>query len=53
MMGNASQPGASLYLSGYDDNNWSYRNPVYTNLLSESGAMRADSVIYKLNLKRE
>ena len=40
-------------LSGYDDNNWSYRNPVYTNLLSESGAMRADSVIYKLNLKRE
>lgn len=40
-------------LSGYDDNNWSYRKPVYTNLLSESGAMRADSVIYKLNLKRE
>ena len=40
-------------LSGYDDNNWSYRNPVYTNLLSESGAMRADSVVYKLNLKRE
>ena len=40
-------------LSGYDDNNWSYRNPIYTNLLSESGAMRADSVIYKLNLKRE
>lgn len=23
-------------LSGYDDNNWSYRNLVYTNLLSES-----------------
>lgn len=40
-------------LSGYDDNNRSYRNPVYTNLLSESGAMRADSVVYKLNLKRE
>ena len=40
-------------LSGYDDNNWSYRNPVYTNLLSESGAMRADSVIYKLNLRKD
>lgn len=40
-------------LSGYDDKYWSYYEPAYTNLLSESGAMRADSVIYKLNLKRE
>lgn len=38
--------------NGNDDNNWSYREAVYTNLLSESGAMRADSVIYKLNLKK-
>lgn len=40
-------------LSGYDDNSWSYREAVYTNLLSESGAMRADSVIYKLNLRKD
>ena len=41
-------------LSGYNnDNYWSYQNPVYTNLLSESGAMRADSVVYQLDLKRD
>ena len=40
-------------LSGYTDDYWSYQNPVYTNLLSESGAMRADSVVYQLDLKRE
>ena len=39
--------------SGYDDNSWSYREAIYTNLLSESGAMRADSVIYKLNLRKD
>jgi len=40
-------------LSGYNDDYWSYQNPVYTNLLSESGAMRADSVVYQLDLKRD
>lgn len=40
-------------LSGYKDNSSSFQNSVYTNLLSESGAMRADSVVYQLDLKRE
>lgn len=40
-------------LSGADESYyWSWNDATYTGLLSESGAMRADSVIYKLNLRR-
>lgn len=41
----------SQTFNGYEDY-WGWRDATYTNLLSESGAMRADSVIYKLNLKK-
>lgn len=42
----------SHVLNGNDENNWSYQKAVYTNLLSDSGAMRADSVEYQLDLNK-
>lgn len=39
----------SYVLNGNTDN-WGYQDAVYTSLLSESGAMRADSVEYQLDL---
>lgn len=41
----------SYVLNGNTDN-WGYQNALYTSLLSESGAMRADSVEYQLDLNK-